>query len=247
MAEREEELKSLLMRVKQNEKADLKLNIEKTKMMVYGPITSWQIDGETVETVTNFNFLGSKIIADRDCSHESKRCLLAHWQKKAMTNLDSIQKQRHPFAGQGPYSQSYDFSSSHVQRWELDHKERWVLKNWCFQTVLLETTLESLLDCKEIKPVDSKGNQPWLFIGRTDAGAEAPVFWPLDVKSWLIGKDPVTGKDWGQEEKEMAEDEMVVWHHHLNGHVFEQTPGDSEGQGSLACWKLWDRKLLDTT
>ena len=113
-AEREEELKSLLMRVKENEKADLKLNFEKTKIMVSGPITSWQIGGETMETVTNFIFLGSKIIADSDCSHESKRCLLAPWEKKAMTNLDSIQKQRHPFAGQGPYSQNYGFSGSHV-------------------------------------------------------------------------------------------------------------------------------------
>ena len=104
------------MKVKESEKAVLKLNIQKTKIMASGPITSWQADGETMETVTNFIFLGSKIIADSDCSHESKRCLLAPWEKKAMTNLDSIQKQRHPFAGQGPYSQNYDFSSSHVQR-----------------------------------------------------------------------------------------------------------------------------------
>ena len=102
-----------------------------------------------METVTNFIFLGSKIIADSDCSHESKRCLLAPWEKKAMTNLDSIQKQRHPFAGQGPYSQNYDFSSSHVQMWELDNKKGWALKNWCFWTVVLEKTLESPLDCKE--------------------------------------------------------------------------------------------------
>ena len=110
-------------------------------------------------------------------------------------------QQRHHFADKGPYSQSYGFSSSHIQMWELDHKEDWMPKNWCFQTVVLEKTLESPLDCKEIKPVNPKGNQPWIFIGRTDVEAEAPVLWPLDVKSWLTGKYSDTGKDWGQEEK----------------------------------------------
>ena len=121
--------------------------------------------------------------------------------------------------------------------WELDYKEIWVLKNWCFWTVVLEKTLESPLDCKEIQPVYSKGDQSWVFFGRNDAKVETAVLWPPHAKSWLIGKDPDAGKDWGQEEKGATEDEMVGWHHWLNGHVFEQTLGNGEGQGSLACCK----------
>ena len=109
--------------------------------------------------------------------------------------------------------QSYGFSSSHVQMWELDYKESWAPKNWCFQTVLLEKTLESPLDCKEIQPVSPKGNQSWIFIGRTNAEAETPIFWPPDEKNWFIWKDPDAGKDWRQKEKGMTEDEMVGWHH----------------------------------
>jgi len=154
--------------------------------MASGPITSWQIDGQTMETVTDFIFGGSQINVDGDCSHEIKRHFL--FGRKAMTILDIIlKKQKYYFANKGSSSQSYGFSSSHVWVWELDHKEGWVPKNWCFWSVVLEKTLESLLYCKEIKPVNSKGNQPWIFIGRTDA--EAPVFWSLDGKSWLIGKD----------------------------------------------------------
>ena len=123
-------------------------------------------------------------------------------------------------ANKGPSSQR---SSSHVWVWELDHKEGWVLKNWCFWTVVLEKTLESPLDCKEIQPVHPKGNQSWIFIGRTDSEAEAQILWPPHVMSWLIRKDLDAGKDWEQEEKEVAEDEMVGWHHRLNGHEFEQT------------------------
>ena len=148
---------------------------------------------------------------------------------------------------QSPYSQSYVFSSSHVWMWELDHKESWAPKNWCFWTVVLEKTLESPLDSKEIKPVNPKGNEPWIFIRRTDAEAEAPILWPPDAKSQLIRKDSDAGKDWGQEEKGMTEDEMVGWHHWLNGCEFEQTSGDSEGQGSLACCGPWVRKELDMT
>ena len=148
MAESEEELKSLWMKVKEeSEKAGLKLNIQKTKIMASGPITSWQIDGETVETVRDFILGGSKITADGDCSHEMKRCLLLG--RKAMTNLDSILKSRHYFTDKRLSSQSYGFSSSHVCMWELDYKEGWVLKNWCFWTVVLEKTLESPLDCRE--------------------------------------------------------------------------------------------------
>ena len=120
--------------------------------------------------------------------------------------------------------------------WELDHKEGWAPKNWCFWTVVLEKTLESPLDCKEIKSVNPKGNQLWIFIERTDAEAEAPILWPPDAKSQLIGKDPDAGKDWRQEEKGAIEDEMVRWHHRLNGHEVEQTQEDGEGQGSLVCF-----------
>ena len=131
--------------------------------------------------------------------------------------------------------------------WELDYKESWALKNWCFWTVVLEKTPERNLDWKKIQPVNPKGNQPWRFIRRTDAEAEAPTLWLPDVKSWLTEKDPYGGKHWGQEEKGVAEDEMVRWHDWLNGHELEQTPGDSEGQGSLVCCTSWGHKELDTT
>ena len=233
-------------------------------------------------------FLGSKITANGDCSHEIKRPLLLG--RKAMTNLVSevsqlcltlwdpmdsslpgssvhgifqsrilewvaisfyrrslwlrdwtrvshivgrlftiwvtkprqhIKKQIHYFANKGPSCQSYGFSSSHVWMWELAYKESWVLKNWCFWTVVLEKTLESHLDSKEIQPVHPKGNQSWIFIWRTDAEAETPILWPPDGKNWLIWKDPVAEKDWRWEEKGMTEDEIVGWHHQLDGHEFE--------------------------
>ena len=145
------------------------------------------------------------------------------------------------------WSQSYGFSRSHVWMWELDYKESWAPKNWYFSTVVLEKTLESPLDCKEIQPVHPKGNQSWVFIGRTDAEAETPILWPPDAESWLIWKDPDAGKDWGQEEKGMTEDEMVGWHHQFNGLEFEQTLGDSEGQGSLAYCSPWGCKESKTT
>ena len=131
--------------------------------------------------------------------------------------------------------------------WELDHKEGWVPKNLCFWTVVLKKTLESPLDCKEIQPVNPKGNEPWIFIGTTNAEAESPILWPPDVRSQLIRKDPDAGKDWRQEEKGTTEDEIVGWHHQLNGHDFEQVLGDGEGQGSLACYSPWCHKALDTT
>ena len=131
--------------------------------------------------------------------------------------------------------------------WELDHKESWVPKNWCFWTVELEKTLESPLDWKEIKPVNPRGNQFWLFSRRTDAEAEILILWPLDAKNWLIGKDPNAGKDWRQEEKGMTEDKVVGWRHQLNGHEFEQAPGVSDGHGSLACCSSWGWKELDMT
>ena len=160
--------------------------------MASGPITSWQIDGETMETVTDFIFLGSKITADGDHSHEIKRHLLLG--RKPMTNLDGILKSKDITANKGPSSQNYGFSTSHVWMWELDYKKSWVTKNWWFWTVVLEKTLESPLDCKEIQPVHPKGNQSWIFIGRTDAEAETPILWPPDVKNWLIWKDWCWGR-----------------------------------------------------
>ena len=129
----------------------------------------------------------------------------------------------------------------------VDYKESWALKNWCFGTVVLEKTLESPLDCKEIQPVHPKGNQSWIFIGSTDAKAEAPILRPLDAKNWLIGKDPDAGKEWGQEEKGTTEDEMVGWHHQLYGHEFEQAPGVGDRQGGLVCFSPWGHKESDTT
>ena len=141
----------------------------------------------------------------------------------------------------------YGFSSGHVWMWGLEYKESWAPKNWCFWIVMLEKTLESPLDCKEIQSVHPKGDQFWVFIGRTDAETETPILWPPDAKSWLIGKDPDAGKNWGQEEKGMTEDEMVGWHHWLDGHGFGWTPGVGDGQGGLACCGSWGCKESDTT
>ena len=163
---------------------------------------------------------GSKITADGDCSHEIKRHL-APWKKSYDQCRQHIKNQRHYFANKRPSCQSYGFSSSHLRMWELDYKESWALKNWCFWTVVLQKALESPLDHKEIQPVHPKGNQPWIFIGRPDAEAETPILWPPDAKKWLIWKDPDAGKDWRQDDKGMTEDEMVWWHHWLNGHEFE--------------------------
>ena len=178
--------------------------------MASGPITSWQIDGETMETVTDFIFLISKITVDSDCSREIKRHLLLG--RKAMTNLGSILKSRdiHYFAKKGLSSQSYGFSSSHVWMWELDCEEGWAPKNWWLLNCSVGETLDSPLDCKEIQPVHSKGDQPWDFFGRNDAKAEPPVLWPPHAKSWLIGKDSDAGRDWGQEEKGTTEDEIFI-------------------------------------
>ena len=159
--------------------------------------------------------------------------MLAPWKKSYDKPRQCIKKQRHYSADKSWHSQSDGFSSSHIWMWELDHKEGLVLKNWRFWTVVSEKTPESPLDCKEIKPVNPKGNQPWIFIGRTNT--EALILWPSDAKSRLVGKDPDAGKDRRQEDKGTTEDEMVGWHHRLNAHEFEQVPGDGEGQGSLAC------------
>jgi len=180
--------------------------------MTSGPITLWQVEGEKVEAVTElfpwapeslWRVIAAMKLKDA-CSWERKL-----WQKPRQ----HIKKQRHHFANKGPSSQSCGFSSSHVWVWELDSKEGWALKNWCFWTVVLENTLESPLDCKEIKPVNSKGNQPWIFTGKTDAEAEAPILWPPDMKNWLTGKDLDPGKDRGQKVKGLVQDEMVRQHH----------------------------------
>ena len=330
------------MKVKEeSEKFGLKLNIQKTKIMASGPITSWQIDGETVETVSDFTFWGSKITADGGCSYEIKRHLLLR--RKVMTNLDNIFKSRNitlptkfclvkamvfpvvmygceswtvkkaaaaatkslhscltlfdprdcspsgshiPGILQARTLEWVAISFSNAWKWKVKVKslsrvwplatqwtaayqappsmgfsrqeywsgvplpspeESWAPNNWCFWTVVLEKTLESPLDCKEIQPVHSKGNQSWVFIGRTDAKAENPILWPPHAKSWLIGKDSDAGRDWGQEEKGMTEDEMAGWHHQLDGHEFEWTPGVGNGQGGLVCCDSWGHKELDAT
>ena len=155
-----------------------------------------------------------------------------------------IQKQRHYFANKGLSSQGYGFSSGHVWMWELDCEESWVLKNWCFWTVVLEKTLQSPLDCKEIQPVHSKGDQP---LEGPMLKLKLQYFWPPHAKSWLIGKDSDAGRDWGQEEKGTTEDEMAGWHHWLNGCESQWTPGVGDGQGGLACCYSWGRKELDMT
>ena len=155
--------------------------------------------------------------------------MLALWKKNYDKPRQHIKKQRHYFVNKGPSSQGYGFSSSHEWMWELDYKESWMPKNWCFWTMVLEKTLERPLDFKEIKPVNPRGNQSWIFIGRTDAEAEAPVLQPPDAKSWLSRRDPDTGKDWRRAEKGMTEEEIVEWHHWLNGHEFEQPLGDGDG------------------
>ena len=168
--------------------------------------------------------------------------------EKLWQTRQRIKNQRRYFANKCPSSQSYSFfSSCHIWIWELDHKEGWALKNWCFRTVVLEKILESPWDWNEIKSVHSKGIQSWIFIARTDAEAETPILWPPDVRSWVTEKDPDAGKDWRQEEKGMTEDEMVGWHHRLNGHEFEEAPGDGEWQGSLVGCSPWGPKESDTT
>jgi len=170
--------------------------------------------------------------------------MLAPWKKSYDQPKQHIKKQRHYFANKDPFSQSYGFSSSHVWKWKLDYKESWVLKNWCFWTLVLEKTLEGPLDCKEIQAVNPKGNQSWIFIGRTNVEAETLILWPPDAKNWLLGKDPDAGKDWRQEENGTTEDEMIGWHHGLDGHELSKL------------WELvmdretctpWGHKELDMT
>ena len=209
------------MKVKEeSEKVGLKFSIQKMKIMESGPITSWQIDGETVETVTNFIFRGSKITADGDCSHEIKRHLLLG--RKAMTSLDSILKSRDitlPTKVCLVKAMVFPVVMSGCESWTIKKAECRIIdvfELWCWRRLL-----RIPWTARRIQPVHPKGDLSWVFIGRTDVVAETPILWPPDVKNWLIWKDPDAGKDWRQEEKGMTEDELVGWHHRLNGHEFE--------------------------
>ena len=182
--------------------------------MASGLIISWQIEGETVR---DFIFGGSKITADGDCSHEMT---LAPWKKSYDQPRQHIKKQRHHFAYKSPSSQSYSFSSSHVWMWELDQKKAEHRRTDAFELWRCRRLLKVHWTTRRSNQSILRENQSWIFIERTDAGAETPILWPPDVKSWLIWKDPDVGKDWRQEEKGMTEDEMVRWHHQLNEHEF---------------------------
>ena len=200
------------MKVKEeSEKVGLKLNIQKTKIMAPGPITSWQIDGETVETVADFIFWGSKITADGDCSHEIKRRLLLR--RQVMTNLDSILKRTKVCLVK---AMVFPLAMNGCESWTIKKAEHWrtdAFELRCWRKLL------------RVPWTARRSNQSilksWVFIGRTDAEAETPIFWPPDAKNWLVGKDPDAGKDWGQEEKGPTDDEMVGRHHRLNGHEFD--------------------------
>ena len=208
--------------------------IERPKIMASSPITSWQIEGEKLD---------SKITADVNCRDEIKRHLLL--ERKAMTNLGSILKSRHHFANNRPYSQSYGFPSSCVWMRQLVHKEGWTLKNRCFRIAVLEKTLESPLGCKEIKTVNPKGNQHWIFTGRTTAKAETLLLWPADVKGWFIGKDPDAGKDWG---KRRRGQQRIRWLDNITDSVdmnLSITPRDNGRQKSLECCSPRSQKESD--
>ena len=171
--------------------------------------------------------------------------MLTPWKESYDQPRQHIKKQRYYFVNKGLSGQSYGFSSGHVWMWELDYKESWAPKNWCFWTVVLEKTLEYPLNWKVIQPVNPKGNQSWIFIGRIDAEDETPILWPPD-ENWLIWNDPDAGKDW-RWEKGTTEDDMVGWYHWLNGHEFEDPAGVCDGQGGLACFSPWGHKESDTT
>ena len=214
--------------------------------------------GKQWKQLSDFIFLGSKITADGDCSHVIKIHLF--FGRKAMTNLDSIFKSRDitlPPKVHLVKAMVFPVIMYRCERWTVkkaEHQRIDAFDLLCWRrllripwTLVLEKTLESPLDCKEIQPVYPKGKQSWIFIGRTDAEAESPILWPNNVKNWLNGKDPDAGKDWRQEEKGTTEDEMAGWHHRLNGREFEWTLGVGDGQGSLACSDSWCCKELDTT
>ena len=190
-------------------------------------------------------FGASKITTDGDCNLEIKRRLLLG--RKTMTNLDSILKTRNYFVDKSLSSQSYGFSSGHVWMWELDYKETWALKNWCFWTWCWRRLLRVHWTARRYTQSILKEISPEYSLEGLMAEAETPILWPPDAKNWLIGKDPDAGKDWGQEEKGTTEGEMAGWHHWLNGHEFEETPGVRDGQGGLVCCSPWGRKESDMT
>ena len=207
------------------------------------------------ETVSDFIFWGSKITADGDCSHEIKRRLLLG--RKIMTNLDSIFKSRDitlPAKVRLVKAMIFPVVMCGCENWTVKKTEHWridAFELWCWRRLLsIPWTAKSPLQCNQsspMQPVHSKGNQSWVFIGRTDAEAETPILWPPHVKSWLTGKDSDAGRVWGQEEKGMTEDEIAGWHYQLDGHEFEWTPGAGDGQGGLACCDSWGRKESDMT
>ena len=208
--------------------------------MASGSITSWQIDGKQWKQWETLFWEAPKSLQMVTAAMKLKT--LAPWKKSSDQPRQHIKRQRHYFGKKDSSGQGFGFSSSHVWMWELDYKESWAPKNWCFWTVVLEKTLESPLDCMEIQPVNPKGNQSWIFIGRTDVEAETPTLWPPDAKNWLIWKDSNAGKDRRQEEKGTTEDEMAGWHHWLDGGESEWTPGVGDGQGGLVCCSPWRHK-----
>ena len=245
-----------------SEKASLKLHFQKTKIMASGPITPWQIDEETMETETDFIFLGSKITADSDCSHEMKRRLLLG--RKAMTYLDSILKSRDiTLPTKVPLVKAMVFPVViyRCESWTIKKAEHQrigafeLLEEWTRVELVLEKTIESPLDCKETQPVHPKGNKSWIFMGRTDAEAEAPILWPPDAKSWLIWKDLDAGKECRREEKGTTEHEMVEWHHRLNERVWVSSgswwwtgkPGVLHSMGSQRVGHDWVTELTTIT
>ena len=242
-----EELKSLLMKVKvESEKVGLKLNFQKTKIMAPGPITSWQIDGKTMETVTDIIFFGgvSRITADGDCSHEINRCLLLG--RKAMTHLDSILKSREiilPTKVCIVKATVFLVVMYGCESWTIkkaEHRRIDAFELWCWRRLLRVPWTTRRCNQSILK-------ETWIFIGWTDAEAETPVLWLPDAKNWPIGKDSGAGKDWRQEEKGTTEDEMVGWHHRLDGHKFVQVTGVGDGQGGLACCRPCGCKESDMT
>ena len=209
------------------------------KIMASNPITSWQTDGEAMETVKTLCSWAPKSL--RMVTAAWNENTLAPWKKNYDQPRQHIKKQRHYFANKGPSSQSCGFSSSHVWMLELDHKGECrridAFELWCWRR------LESPLDCEEIQPVHPKGNQSWIFIGRTNAEAATPILWPPDAKNWLTGKDPDAGEDWRQEEKGTTEGNMVGWDHWLDGHEFDQASWVGDGQESLACCSPWGHRV----
>ena len=235
------------MKVKEeSEKVGLKLNIQKTKIMASGSTTSWHIDGETMETVTDFIFLGSKITADGDCSHEVERWLLLG--RKAMTYLDSMLKSRDitlPTKVHQVKAMVFPVVMYGCESWTIKkagHQRIDAFELWGWRRFLrVPWTVKRSNQSDQISQTAPKENQSWIFTGRTDVEAEAPILWLLDVKNWLIGKDPDAEKDWRKEEKGTTRDEMIGWHHQFDGREFEKAPG-VHGQGSLACCSLWVAK-----